>query len=108
MILSLVLMALMQQPLKLGHCRKLDNGCSECMEHIGRAEGVVLHCEPKPPDARYCMSEGGVCREVAPMDVPAIQIQEGSSVMWRWGCKNKRRVLLTAENGDKHCVLFQP
>lgn len=82
-------------------------------------------------------SVGVFAQRPEPMDVPAIEVSAPSEIVWQSGpfdiqsctngghivegngliaceggkrktCADKSRVLLTAENGEKHCVLFQP
>lgn len=106
MILSLVLMALMQQSTHT-ECIKSDafGNCSVWMRT--EKDGVLLS-----GPGLQSFSSGDSVATPEPMDVPAIERKQqlGGSNMYksRWTCSDKRRVLLTAENGDKHCVLFQP
>jgi hypothetical protein len=56
---------------------------------------ILPSCDDLPPE---------------PMDAPALQEVNGSyidaAIEVHWSCADKRRVLLTSEDGKKHCILF--
>jgi hypothetical protein len=77
-------------------------------------ESQLRHCYAGATDAR-----DEVCDPPDPMDVPAVKMSHPAGTICRhgdcvvveapyetWTCTDKRRVLLTSEDGDKHCILF--
>lgn len=96
------------------------DGCNTCRDECGLVSCTLAYCGK--------IAEGIVTIEppVKPeaMDVPAVlEVTPDDGLWWnvegtgpndvqvkgeqrRWICRDKRRVLLTSEDGKKHCVLF--
>jgi len=59
---------------------------------------VSVGCEPS---ATLCSNDAMTCANNGRM------VEYGKCVDgWRWTCADKRRILLTGEDGVNHCILF--
>jgi len=77
--------------------------CTKCDdEQFARCPVSEPNITTTSSNARLTLSRP---RRAEPMDIPAIS-HHGAEWMPIWTCADKSRVLLTSEDGKKHCIKF--